>query len=182
MNGNNVQVRSAEDLLGDLRGKRALDVGTGSGATAQILAARGAGVVTIDIKSMVIDPLVAAHPHICPVLVSDVRENGALPFASGAFDVIFARYVLQTSRDMERLLRFQKELYRVLSTGGVYVCEEGTFDEVTFSSDQLLASFEDSKFAVQERHDLIHEESQLPYVCMKAVKARLDGVLKGRIS
>lgn len=73
---------------GEVSGARVLDVGTGGGAVASLLAAHGADVVACDGSFGMLAPGAAARP---PAAVADVL---ALPFRDRAVDVCVAGFVL----------------------------------------------------------------------------------------
>ncbi len=112
-------IRPAFAQLGDVRGKRVLDLGCGHGMAAVVLARRGAGDGVRSVAG-----LSARGP--CPrganrVTARWVLADGhRLPFADGAFDRIWGSAVLH-HLDLERT---GPELRRVLRPGGVAVfCE-----------------------------------------------------------
>ncbi|HUR52514.1 MAG TPA: class I SAM-dependent methyltransferase [Gemmataceae bacterium] len=113
-------VRPAFQMLGDLRGKHALDYGCGHGMAAVVLARAGATVTAFDLS---------------PGYVNEARERAAangvgvtcvpadgeeLPFPDGSFDAVWGNAILH-HLDLSRAGR---ELFRVMKPGGVAVfCE-----------------------------------------------------------
>jgi demethylmenaquinone methyltransferase/2-methoxy-6-polyprenyl-1,4-benzoquinol methylase len=95
-------------------GARALDLATGTGDIAFLLAARGAQVVGLDITIRMIELARAKLPaRGAPrFLVGDMT---ALPFASASFDVITSGYGLRNVPDLRQSI---DEIYRVLDSGG----------------------------------------------------------------
>ena len=100
-------------------GARALDLATGTGDLAFALAARGAGVVGLDVTLRMIELAIAkrgrtAHrPAVGPrFLVGDMQ---ALPFPSRSFDIVTTGYGL---RNVPNLATAIEEIHRVLSPGG----------------------------------------------------------------
>src|SRR4051794_24707620 len=109
----------------DLRGRRILDIGCGSGGIALHLIERhGAGHVTgFDVEEPVI---AAARRHAAKKGLS-TRANfihgapGPLPFADATFDVVFSKDALLHVPDKDALFR---EIFRVLGPGGVLAASD----------------------------------------------------------
>lgn len=116
-----VEARVVFDLVGPLRGRRVLDVGTGDGTYAVEAARRGADVIGLDI-----DPAMLAaarsRSESAGVAIA-LREGRAerLPFEDGAFDVVLAVTVLCLVPDARAAVR---EMARVLVPGGRLVLGE----------------------------------------------------------
>lgn len=102
--------------LGDLRGKRVLDLGCGYGETSAWLAGRGARVDAVDISPRMVE--VARELCVRRGLADRVQFHVApgeqLPFTDGAFDAVFGHDVLH-HLDLDR---GRDELRRVLAPGG----------------------------------------------------------------
>jgi demethylmenaquinone methyltransferase/2-methoxy-6-polyprenyl-1,4-benzoquinol methylase len=95
-------------------GARALDLATGTGDIAFLLAARGAQVVGLDITIRMIE-LARAKRHGGRAPRFLVGDMTALPFASASFDVVTSGYGLRNVPDLGRSI---DEIYRVLNAGG----------------------------------------------------------------
>jgi SAM-dependent methyltransferase len=113
-------VRPAFDRLGDVCGRRVLDLGCGHGMAAVVLARRGANVTACDLSAgYVAEALARARAN--GVAVAGVQADGhRLPFAAGSFDAVWGHAILH-HLDVPAATR---ELGRVLRPGGVAVlCE-----------------------------------------------------------
>jgi malonyl-CoA O-methyltransferase len=95
-------------LLAQIRAKRALDVGSGSGRYLPILESTGAPLVVAADFSLAMLTRGTGRRRIC----ADAR---ALPFRRGAFDVINASLMVG---DVEDLAGWAREMARLLSRGG----------------------------------------------------------------
>jgi demethylmenaquinone methyltransferase/2-methoxy-6-polyprenyl-1,4-benzoquinol methylase len=102
------------DLAAPRPDARALDLATGTGDIAFALAARGAGVIGLDITFRMIElARNKCGPGRTPsFLVGDML---ALPFPSGSFDVVTTGYGL---RNVPNLATAIDEIERVLAPGG----------------------------------------------------------------
>jgi ubiquinone/menaquinone biosynthesis C-methylase UbiE len=105
----------AADLIGlaDVpAGARALDLGTGTGVTAEVLADRGAAVVGADPSVGMLRVARRVRPAI-PVVAAEAID---LPFRDGRFDAVTANFVLAHFANVETALF---DLHRVLRPGGL---------------------------------------------------------------
>ncbi len=106
--------------LGDVRGKRILEVGAGSGRDSIELARRGAKVTVIDYVpsslTVVGDNAKAAGVHIDMVC----GDGTGMPFPDGTFDVVFHQGLMEHFRDANPLLDDNR---RVLKVGGHVVID-----------------------------------------------------------
>jgi ubiquinone/menaquinone biosynthesis C-methylase UbiE len=130
------------DLLGDVAGRRVLDAGCGSGATALALRERGAEIAGIDLSEGLLQ---IARGKLGPeVSLQQADLSQPLPFSCGRFDLVLASLVLHYLDDWTVPLR---EFRRILVPGGLAVVSTGhPFADFQFSgSDNYLATepFED---------------------------------------
>ena len=94
--------------------RRILDAGCGSGRNLPYFLGRGFAVAAIDREA-------AAVQAIRPVVPSVVQgELDALPWEDGAFDVVICSAVLHFARDADHWEAMVRELWRVLSSGGLF--------------------------------------------------------------
>lgn len=113
-------IRPAFARLGDVRGRRILDLGCGHGMAAIVLARRGARVTALDLSTGYLHEA-RARARANGVDIGWVAADGErLPFADATFDGIWGNAVLH-HLDLDLAGR---ELRRVLRPGGVAVfCE-----------------------------------------------------------
>jgi demethylmenaquinone methyltransferase / 2-methoxy-6-polyprenyl-1,4-benzoquinol methylase len=114
--------RRVVDLASPSRGRRALDLATGTGDIAFAIASRGADVVGLDITLRMIEiarlKARALKPRARGVQPSGVFVVGdmlALPFPSGSFDIVTTGYGLRNVPDLTLAI---DEIHRVLRPGG----------------------------------------------------------------
>lgn len=103
------------DLVGDVRGRRVLDIGCGDGDLAVELSKRGAHVVGIDASGSMIEAAKdrATREHIDVKLRVATAQH--LPFPPESFDVVVAVAILCFVEDAAPVFR---EMVRVLRRGG----------------------------------------------------------------
>jgi len=106
--------RRLVDLAAPGRGTRALDLATGTGDIAFVLAGEGADVVGLDVTLRMIQLARAKIPRrgAAEFIVGDML---ALPFPDRSFDVVTIGYGLRNVPDLETAIA---ELFRVVRPGG----------------------------------------------------------------
>jgi len=125
-----------DELTPEPRGKRALDVGTGTGDFAVYLARIGFEVTGIDISEEMIRRTrknASAQGLDIDLRTGDAEDVG---FGDGTFDVVTARNLLWTLPRPERALR---EWRRVLKPGGTLIISDGLWSNTTWKSLHRLA-------------------------------------------
>jgi ubiquinone/menaquinone biosynthesis C-methylase UbiE len=122
--------------LGDLRGKRVLEVGAGTGRDAVALARAGAVVVTLDYVAGSLD-LTRQAADRAGVSAGPICGDGLrMPFADQTFDVVFHQGLLEHFRAPLDLLG---ENVRVLKPGGHLVVDvPQTFHYYTLGKQVLI--------------------------------------------
>lgn len=100
-------------LAGDVRGRRILDAGCGSGPLSAALRDRGATMVAFDGSAAMVELARRRLGDEVPVVVADLAAP--LPFSDGEFDDVVASLVLHYIDDWTRPLA---ELRRILKPGG----------------------------------------------------------------
>ena len=108
-------LRKLKAALGDLRGRRILDLGTGRGGLAVALARAGCAVVAMDLRKRNLETtMLRGRRHgLRPPVAVAVGER--LPFAAGTFDLVICKDMLEHCQDPSAVLA---EIRRVLAPGG----------------------------------------------------------------
>jgi ubiquinone/menaquinone biosynthesis C-methylase UbiE len=99
--------------LGNVKGKKVLDWGCGSGIYAKILSKREANVKGFDISKEMLKIAKRDNPHL------DLRVGSGykIPFKE-KFDIVFSSLALHYLKDFDKAF---KEVHRVLNKGGVFL-------------------------------------------------------------
>lgn len=101
-------------IFGDLKGKKVLDLGCGTGRVLGELKLFGAEVVAADISKEMLKSVEKKHPDV-QTIVADA-EN--LPFENESFDAVIATFLIVHLKDPQ--IAFD-EIYRVLKDGGDFL-------------------------------------------------------------
>ncbi|HYO71472.1 MAG TPA: class I SAM-dependent methyltransferase [Archangium sp.] len=109
------------ERMGDLRGKRILDLACGEGIYSREMKRRGAATVHgVDLSTAMIELALQAEqrePLGCTYQVCDVAQLGKL----GDFDLVVGCYLLNYARTREQLLAFCRAIRRNLAPGARFV-------------------------------------------------------------
>ncbi len=105
-------------ILGDVRGRRLLDVGTGLGESAIYFARLGADVTAIDISPKMIALCSENARRLGITLTAQVATGEDLGLPGAAFDIVYAANVLHHIQDRDQFLATMR---RVLKPGGLFV-------------------------------------------------------------
>lgn len=102
--------------IGDLNGKRVLELGTGTGGTATLLAKKGAYVIGIDLLPFRLDEAKdrVDHHDVSASVDFSLMNATQLAFADNTFEFIISKSVLVFTEHTQTA----KECYRVLKPGG----------------------------------------------------------------
>jgi SAM-dependent methyltransferase len=142
------------ELLGDLVGKRVLDVGCGSGEWAVILASRGAIVTAIDISPEMVAATNrrAALSGYADRISATTMSALDLKFADGSFDVVHGQDIIH---HLDPGL-FGKEVSRVLAVGGRAAFREnnGNNPILMFARDRICGRFGIAKWSSDDEYPL----------------------------
>jgi ubiquinone/menaquinone biosynthesis C-methylase UbiE len=100
-------------FVGDIKGKKLLDLGCGEGKDLLYFEKYGAKTYGIDISTDMIRLAKALSPN----SVLEIGKIEKLPFKINYFDFVVSKYAFQTSRDINPIF---KEVNRVLKKGGIF--------------------------------------------------------------
>jgi 2-polyprenyl-3-methyl-5-hydroxy-6-metoxy-1,4-benzoquinol methylase len=175
-------------LLGDLSGKRVLDVGCGTGLWTMYLAACGAEVWAIDIspESVAVTMRRARLNQVCDSVHGSVMSAMEMSFPDGYFDVVHGQDIIH-HLDADR---FGSEINRVLAPHGHAVFSENCANNplLMFARDNICGRFGVPKWSSDDEYPLTRErlarfaqsfariEVRFPeFVCFHYVDAKLFG-------
>jgi len=101
--------------LGDVRGRRLLDLGCGAGENSVYFALRGARCVAADLSPGMVQVACQLAERNGATIEGCVANATALPFPDSSFDIVYAANLLHHIPEPHRALR---EMHRVLVPGG----------------------------------------------------------------
>lgn len=101
-------------FLGNLKGKKVLDIGCGTGRIIKNLMEAGAKVVAADVSEEMLKVTKKKFKD-AEIVCADI-EN--LPFKDKSFDCVLALFVVVHLRDLQKAF---DEVYRVLKDGGTFI-------------------------------------------------------------
>ncbi len=105
-------------LLGNIKGKKILDLGCGTGIYAKILYRKGAIVQGVDISEKEIEIAIKENPKI----EFKLGNSEKLPYSNREFDIVLAALVLEHLKNWSKTL---KEVRRVLKKNGLFIFSMG---------------------------------------------------------
>ena len=112
------RVRFVDAYMGDVRGKRVLDLGCGVGFFGNMAAERGAWVTGLDFSASALQLAAEHHPGL-ELIRGDATR---LPYASDSFDVVLLNDIIEHLADEPGRAMVQ-ETFRVIKPGGVLVVD-----------------------------------------------------------
>ena len=102
-------------LIGDLHGKRLLDLGAGLGESAVCFALRGADVTVADLSPQMVEFALRLGEHHGVKLTGVVSAGESLNLEDRQFDIVYAANLIHHVTDRDRLFQ---EIHRVLKPQG----------------------------------------------------------------
>ena len=108
------------EVLGDVKGKKVLEVGAGTGRDSFTLAEAGAQVFVLDYADAAIDIVKRLNQQHKAKVIPVQGDAFALPFADNSLDIVFHQGLLEHFRNPEGIVA---ENYRVLKPGGIAVID-----------------------------------------------------------
>ena len=103
-------------LLGDVTGKKILDIGAGTGRLALELARSGGSVTALDVSDEMLAELKRKDTTHAVVTATGDAED--LPLDDNSFDIVVATFLLV---HLKNPARFFDEAHRVLKEGGIFL-------------------------------------------------------------
>ncbi len=181
------------ELLGPVAGRRVLDLGSGAGEWALLLAEKGAQVVASDVspESMRVVRGAARALGLAARVDTVLADAHRLPFEDASFDLLHGNLILHHLD----LARAGPELVRVLKPGGVAVFKETCANNrlLIWARAHLVGRFGIPRWGVpneypMRRSDVAQLAAQFghgsahhfDFHCFEMVDAKLQGVLRGR--
>ena len=111
---NSFEKGEALSLLGEVKGRKIVDVGAGTGRFSIPLQKAGGVVTACDVSPEILKVLARKNRHIEIV----VGEAESLPFPDNSFDIVTAAFLIV---HLKNPTRFFDEVYRVLKDGGLFL-------------------------------------------------------------
>lgn len=119
--------------IGNLKGKKILEIGCGSGYWTRLFAKRGAICTGIELEETQIK-IAVDEEKTRPLGIKYYKLNAKNlnKFPKDSFDIVFLEYVLLEIPSISDLKKIFKEAYKVLKKGGkIFISEMHPFDPIT---------------------------------------------------
>lgn len=147
-------------LLGNIKEKKVLDVGAGTGRLVSRLVNAGAEVTALDISEEMLKKI--KNKNIKKI----VGEAEDLSFDDNSFDVVIATFLIVHLKDLGR---FFDEVYRVLKPGGLFLVtniNQRKAPEIKIGKDlvEVKSYYHKPELVVEELEDLAFEVLQNKFV------------------
>jgi SAM-dependent methyltransferase len=112
-----LEMPSTLSLIGNIKGKKILDMGCGTGIYAKLLTEKGAIVKGFDISKEMLEIAKIENPNL------DLKLGSAyqIPFKE-KFDIVLASLVVHYLKDWDKMF---DEIKRVLNPGGIFIFSTG---------------------------------------------------------
>lgn len=149
-----------EEHLPQERGLRILDVGTGTGFFAVLLAQRGHQVEGIDLTPAMLEEAAAVAKERNLKITFRQMDAQSLAYEDAAFDVVVSRNLTWTLPDPEKAYR---EWFRVLKAGGILLNFDANYgDHIRSESKQNVSVPADSPYGhIGMTGDLVRENAEI---------------------
>jgi SAM-dependent methyltransferase len=105
------------ERIGDLRGKKLLDIGAGLGESSVYFALRGAQVTAVDISPMMVEKVVTLGKQFGVEVEGRIAEGENLNVPADEYDVIYLANTIHHVQDRAALFQ---QMQRALKPGGVF--------------------------------------------------------------
>lgn len=101
-------------MFRDLKGKKVLDLGCGTGRLIRDIRNYGGTVIAVDISEEMLKIVEKKYPDV-EMVCADAKN---LPFNEGEFDVVVASFLIVHLKTLEQVFA---EVYRILKDGGIFI-------------------------------------------------------------
>jgi len=179
------QARVLANMVGRIQDRRVLDVGTGTGRAALILAAGGAKVTAVDASE---EMLAIARQRAAEQLLGVAFQKGdahALDFADGSFDAVVSLRMLMHTPEWERCVAelcrvavrlvivdypsaTSVALFESLARRGMHAAGMTTEPYRVFTRSAIAKAFDRNGFRIRS----VHRQFVLPIAFHKAIGSR----------
>lgn len=160
-------LRIIRQYVGEPAPRRVLDVGTGTGVMAFLLAEAGHEVTGLDIAPGMLDIARAHNTERGANVRFELGSAAAPPFPAESFDVVFSRHVLWTMLDPAHAA---KAWYNLLAPGGRVVVLDGIWPHGPLDSASMFLGKQLARFTGNPDDD--HRYPEALYAKLPMTRAR----------